>query len=759
MLRRDRWLVTSLRRICAGLLPFAAMLALSTGDASAQFVPENFFDSVPAAGAPAEVEANLLSYNATTDVISAQGRVIMRYSGYRLECDALRYVQGTGAVLCEGHVRIVDPVGTQFTADKVDVTGGMKQAFIESLTLTTIDGARITARDVQYDAELRNVLTDATYSPCGECIDAKGNRIGWKVHAASMVQDSVSNQIIIEQPRLEVLGVPIAWLPWVSLPDPSKPRQSGFQLPTVDYSNERGLVVGVPYYIAAGESTDIILRPQLMSRQGFLMAAEWEQRFDYGQMNLSASGLYQLDPGAFSGEVGDRQWRGAIQSSGHFQVAENWTAGWSATAFSDANYLKDYDIDGSDSLINELYTTYLTDDYYADLRIQQYLVMGDYTEADQDKQALAIPNLHADAYNNSEAYGQLHVTSSVLGVSRDADSIEASEYGVPYTFGYAGQKLHAMVEASWQKQFVIPSGLVVTPYLGLRADAATFDSTGSGVDASLLTATPIAAVDVRFPLISTNGVDSQLLEPVAQLVYRGSDTTLTGLTNDNAHSFVLDESNIFSYNRFSGSDRQETGLRANIGARYLATLGDGRWLELLAGESFHLAGVNAMAIGDEVNTGISTGLGDDASYIVFAARGSPSEGTVVGAKVQIDPNGPGIARAGLGGDIDLGNKYGLGVDYIYLPADTATGVLDDQHEITVRGSAPLPMDYWSAKASLSWDLGTNAWLATTGEVDYDDGFFLAGAYAGATGATHESGEGFTFGIKLQLKGPAGKSGF
>ena len=85
-----------------------------------------------------------------------------------------------------------------------------------------------------------------------------------------------------------------------------------------------------------------------------------------------------------------------------------------------------------------------------------------------------------------------------------------------------------MVEASWQKQFIVPSGLVVTPYLGLRADAATFDSTGSGVDASLLTATPIAAVDVRFPLISTNGVDSQLLEPVAQLVYRGSDTTLTG---------------------------------------------------------------------------------------------------------------------------------------------------------------------------------------------------------------------------------------
>ncbi len=164
-------------------------------------------------------------------------------------------------------------------------------------------------------------------------------------------------------------------------------------------------------------------------------------------------------------------------------------------------------------------------------------------------------------------------------------------------------------------------------------------------DQLLLNATPIAAVDVRWPMIAFNGADTHLLEPIAQLVYRGSDVTEVGVTNDNAHSFVLDDSNIFSYNRFTGTDRQETGLRANVGARYLANFDGGSWLELVGGQSFHLAGLNAMGVGDEVNTGVSTGLGEDASYVVLAARGSPGYGTVLSASLQLDPAETRVARA------------------------------------------------------------------------------------------------------------------
>jgi len=757
--RRDRGRGLRLRQLGAAVV-FAC--AGSTA-AFAQFVPEDFFATLPDPGGAARVEANTLAYDAGTDVISAQGRVIMQYAGYTLVCDSLRYAQQSGDVSCIGDVRMRSPDGTTGTADRIEVTGAMKEAFIESLTITATNGARVTARDVRYKDELQSVLTDASYSPCGDCIDDKGRRIGWQVKAATITHDAQTMTVLFEEPSLEILGVPVAWLPWLSLPDPSSPRQSGFQLPSVNFDSSYGARVTAPYLIAMGEDIDILLSPSLMSRQGFLMAAEYQQRFDYGAFTIKGSGLYQLDPGAFDG-VGNRDWRGAIQTTGEFVPVENWTVGWSYSKFTDPAYLNDYDFSSDDWAVNEVYATHLTDDFFADFRLQEFQILDDFaTDTDasiaQAQQAATFPNARGAGYFYLGNWGQVRANGSLLGVYRDEDSVETIG-GVDYVYGYEGIKTHASGELAWLDPYITGAGVVITPYVGLRVDVTDYDNgdasySGPGLpepsDELLFEATPIVAMDVRMPLIALNGDASHLFEPIAQLVYRGSDTTLVGITNDDAHSFVLDDTNLFAYDRFSGSDRQETGLRANIGGRYLATLSDDRWLEVVAGQSFHLAGTNAFASADEVNTGVSSGLESDASYLVVGVRGSPADGLTLGAKLQVDTEELEIARAGVGGDYDLGGNYSLGGDYIYLPADTDIGV-DEQHEVTVRASAPLA-DYWKGIGSLSWDVAANEWLRARGEVVYDDGYFLAGGYAQANGPTHESPDSFGVGVKFALKAP------
>jgi LPS-assembly protein len=760
-MRRDRGMGTRLRQFGAVLV--LALVAASP--ATAQFLPEGFFATLPEPGAPAKVEANVLSYDKSSDVISAQGRVLMQYEGYSIACDDLRYEQKTGNLTCIGNVQLVDPAGTKYTADSVEVTDGMKQAFLQSLTLTTTDGARITANDVQYSSALETVLNQATYTPCGECIDAKGNRIGWKVKAAKLIQNSETKTIYFEQPSLEVLGIPVAWLPWLSLPDPSSKQSNGFLLPSVNYKQVYGGRITAPYFINIGDDTQILLAPSLMSRQGFLMAAEWQQRFDYGSFTVKASGIYQLDPGAFT-ELGNREWRGAIQSSGRFQPIADWTVGWSYSAFTDAAYFDDYDFSTANWVTNEVYATHLSNDFYADVRLQEFLKLGQFgtiaaADLAQDQQAATLPNARGNGYFDLGDWGQVRANGNLLGVYRAENSAAVYPGPVPYVFGYEGTKTHASGELSWQNQIIAPGGVVVTPYLGLRADITNYDSGSIGnpvvgdpepADQFLFAATPIAAVDFRWPLFAANGLDTHLLEPIAQLVYRGSDTSMVGVTNDNAHSFVLDDTNIFSYDRFTGTDRQETGLRANVGARYLANFSGGQWLEIIGGQSFHLAGVNAFGVDDPVNTGVSSGLEDDASYVVLGARGSPFAGLTLGAKMQVDPDGPRVARAGFGGSYAIG-PYSVGSDYVYLPADAATGVPVDQHEVTVRGSTPLPLDYWRANGSVSWDIAASEWLEARGELIYDDGFFLAGGFAQANGATHETPNSITFGVQFKLKAP------
>ena len=552
---------------------------------------------------------------------------------------------------------------------------------------------------------------------------------------------------------------------WMAVPDPTQPRAQGFRTPSFDYSEAHGGRLNLPYFMPLGEDIDLLLVPSLMTRQGALMAASWTHRVELGSYTVAAAGLHQLDPSAYAGEVGERAWRGAIQSTGRFTPVEDWTTGWSYTAFTDAAFIEDYSTVVPETSANEAFATYLTTDSYLDMRLQQFLKLGNVTPEQQEEQTRAIPSVAAAHYLDLGEMGRIEFSARALGIQRGRDSVKTYN-GVPYEIAYSENKVHLMVQAAWQNQYILPAGVLATPYLGLRGDAAYVEpgapSDGSPTiltaPVSLLSATPIAALDVRWPLMAVHGGDAHLFEPIAQLVYRGSDTVLPGITNDDSQGFVFDDTNLFSYNRFSGSDRQETGLRLNIGGRYLADFADGTWLQLIGGQSYHLAGINSLGIADPTQTGNATGLGSTASYIVLGAQGAPLVGLTLGAKTQLDPNDFAVRRATAAAKLTLAD-YTFGSSYTYLPANAALGIVDDQHEATGSVSGKLPLDYWFFDASLSWDLAQNQFLAATGGITYDDGYFVAGGFGKVTGPTHSSPSSTTFGLKFALRSPAGEYAF
>ncbi len=641
------------------------------------------------------------------------------------------------------------------------MNGPLKTAFIQSLTVTTAEGARVTADDVHYGDALQTILTNAAYSPCGLCIDKQGQKIGWEVKAARMVYDHANASVTLDQPSLSLLGIPVAWLPWFWIPDPSQPRATGLRMPSIGGDGQRGVTATVPYFIPVGDDIDVILSPTLMSRQGAMLGADVKWHLgDLGEIDVSANGGYQLDPGAYAGTVGDRNWRGAIQTTGHFTPAANWTAGWSYSAFTDDQYLTDYQLTDQTTLTNEIYATRLTDDTWFDARIQSFHRLGNYTPTDDAKQALVLPKLSYDHVQDlAPGYGRLHLTGELLDVTRAADD-STSFNGVPYDFGLAGDKEHLMLEGGWENQFILPGGLAATPYLAGRVDVANYDggSLYTGPPAAppasyLFSTTPIAALDVRWPLIASDGGATHLIEPIAQLVYRGSSTTDVGITNDDAQSFVFDDTNLFSYNRFSGIDRQETGLRANLGGHYLGNFGDGSWLDLVAGESFQLAGLDAFGVTDTAQVGTATGLGSTASYFVAGARGGFQNGVTLGGKLQVDTATPAVTRAGFGVDYEPGkHQFSAGADYVFVAANPALGVVTDEHQISGHVGVPIT-DYWTVNGALAYDLAAMNWASVTAGATYDDGYLTYGASASATPTS------WGLGVQFKLNGPDGTPAF
>ncbi|SEP72326.1 LPS-assembly protein [Devosia sp. YR412] len=730
-------------------------LTLSTSAFGQGLVPQDFFSAPVDESAPIGVDADTLTFDSVTNVITASGNVVLRQSGYTLTGAELVYDRNTKDLTFVGGVTILDPSGNLAEMVDLKVTGAPRQAFLNAITLTSYDGARITADSVDYDAALQTLLEQATYAPCGDCIDDNGNRIGWSVKATRIVYNAADGSTALDNPTLELLGVPVAWLPYLWLPNLQTETVEGIRMPTYDYSEKTGHRVVVPYQAYRSKWTDVILTPTFMTRQGFLLGAEVLQRFDTGSIQLKASGIRQFDNAAFVGD-GQQDWRGAIQTSGEFVPLKDWTVGWSYSTFSDPSYLYDYRLDLAKSSINQVYTTNLTRDTYFDVRVQQFNQIGENVQwSAQAYQATAVPAVRYDHVERlAPGFGQVDVSARLLGVQRKTDHTATSN-GVPYVFGYAGNKQHASLQAGWQNQYVGAGGFVATPYLGGRADVAYYDGTSPILPGAttLWSATPIAAMDVRYPMVANDGSTVHLIEPIAQLVYRGSDTSMVGITNDDAQSFVFDDTNLFSYNRFSGNDRQETGLRLNVGGRYMANFSDNGYVELIAGQSFHLAGVNAFATADHAQTAVGGGLSNGASYAVLGAYAGLEEGIKAGGKLQVDTTNLRIARASLTGSY-AGAGYTASVDYSYLAANPAVGAIKDQHEIGASVSVPVAQ-YWSIRGNAYWDLVGNSYLQFGGGVTYDDGYLMIGADATRTGPTHSSPNSTSVTASFKIKAPAG----
>ena len=735
----------------------SALLALTLGSSAfAQgLVPTDFFSAPIDASAPTAVEADTLTFDSATNIITASGDVVLNQGGYTVSGQNLVYDRSNNALRFVGAVTVRDPSDNIAEMTDLDVTGGMKQAFVSALTITTYDGARITADSVDYDAALQTLLEKATYAPCGDCIDDAGRRVGWSVNTSRIIYNAEDGSLTLEQPTLSLLGMPVAWLPYLWLPDTSERALANVRTPRYGYGELTGHRLEVPYAAYSSRWTDVILTPTFMTRQGFLLGAEWQQRFDAGSFQIKASGLYQLDRAAFAGKVGDRDWRGAIQTSGEFKPVADWTVGWSYTAFTDAAYLGDYRLDKGKSSVTQVYATQVTEDTFIDARLQQFNRLGNVTAADQGKQGANLPVMRIEHVQDlGPGNGRVEISGRLLGVRRELDATTTVN-GVPYVYGYAGNKQHLSLQAGWQTQWIGAGGFVATPYLGGRADVAYYDGTSAlrpGAT-TLWSATPIAAMDVRFPLAASDGSTTHLIEPIGQLVYRGSNTSNVGITNDDAQSFVFDDTNLFSYNRFSGSDRQETGLRATVGGRYQANFADGGYVEVIAGQSFQVAGQNAFATPDHANTAVGAGLSATASYAVLGAYGSFTPGVKFGGKMQVDTATMQVARAGLGASFSQ-NGYGATLDYSYRVANPGQGMVSPQHEIGGEVIVPVA-EYWSIRANSYWDLAGDTWLQVGGGIVYDDGYLAIGADARRTGPTHTSPNETRLTATFRLKAPAG----
>ncbi|HZP20548.1 MAG TPA: LPS-assembly protein LptD [Bauldia sp.] len=667
---------------------------------------------------PMLVEADQLVYDYDKHTVSAVGNVKLYYSGYTLEAEKVTYIEPTHRLIAMGSVKLTDPTGIATYADHIDITDNFSDGFVQSLRVDTPDRTHFAAERAERAGGETTTFVNGVYTACEPCKDHPERPPLWQIKAKKIIINHKEKMIYFRSAALEFLGVPIAYVPYFSTVDPSVKRKTGLLAPSFGYADAVGWSITAPYYVAFAPNYDLTLTPSYYTKQGFLGEIEWRQRLSNGFYTVRVAGISQNDPAAFlkgnSGTYAQRTFRGALRTTGNFDINQYWSFGWDGTLSTDRTFTRNYSVLNNDSqyTLSYAHLTGMSDRNYLDLRAMYFQALTDDPTNplyDQQRQAAALPVFdYSRTFASPVLGGELKLTSNVANIVRKADD-PFTVPGDPTTYyhGLSGDFLRGTVQLDWQKQIIGPLGTVIKPFAYLRGDLFSVNADGAvpsnfAGDGTTGRFMPAVGAELSWPVLVAMGGMTHVFEPIAQIVVRPDEPAAGTLPNDDSQSMVFDASRLFALDKFSGYDRVEGGTRLNAGIRYTGDFGNGMTASALFGQSYQLAGKNSYAQPDVADAGKYSGLETKTSDFVGSLVFDTGLGARFFANARFDDKSFAMER----GEVAATTNFGpitASARYLYLKQDPNAGVVVPQSVVGAEASVEV-LDNWRLFGSIAYDV-------------------------------------------------------
>ncbi len=207
------------------------------------------------------VQATEVDYDYNNSRVSAVGNVQMFYNGTSVEADRVIYDQKTKRLHAEGNIRMTDADGKITYANIMDLSDDYRDGFVDSLRVDTADQTRMAATRADRSSGNYTVFENGVYTACAPCKDDPKKPPLWQVKGARIIHDQSDKMLYFENAQLEFYGVPMAYMPYFSTPDPTVKRKTGFLMPAFP-GPTRPMVMSSKFR-STGRSRPITTRPSI----------------------------------------------------------------------------------------------------------------------------------------------------------------------------------------------------------------------------------------------------------------------------------------------------------------------------------------------------------------------------------------------------------------------------------------------------------------------------------------------------------------
>lgn len=475
--------------------------------------------------------------------------------------EKIEYDLKTETIKTSGETEIVNQTGQRLTLTDSYLSKNGDNLSGNDIKMWLGDHVYIESDNIVHEGN-ETIAYKAMFTACDDC-DAYGD--AWEIKTAKIIHDMDEHMLRFFNPVLWTYNIPVFWLPFFEMPDPSVKYKTGFLMPDFGSTNNMGTQINVPLYVNFSDTHDLTFTTSYLTQENPLFQIEHRLNLDHSEYRTH---------GAFThNRAGENRWY--IFNNDLIELSEYARATVFLERASDKTFMQKYGFYDDQPYLDsgakiELFgqSSYVV----ADAHIFQELRQS--TGIHTAPSGNILPNIRG-TYQTAPIFKETYLTfdADVLGISGD---------------GTSSQRLigDARIVSPW----TLWGGNRITASLSARYDVYNFNHTEM-VDASDFSGLkdrflPSGYVEWGLPLFKPTSNWTQVIEPRARLtIMRRTDEEQFTTNNDSAGTFLSDTT-LFSDNRFAGLDLWENGTYADYGVQYSAFNTKGQMFELFLGQTY-----------------------------------------------------------------------------------------------------------------------------------------------------------------------------
>ncbi|MCQ8240986.1 LPS-assembly protein LptD [Rhizosaccharibacter radicis] len=718
------------RRLLAGGLSLVALASAATPMAWAQI-------ALPGAGAnkgaplsrnePVTFRADNVAYDSHNGIVTWTGHVEIWQNDHILRADKVTFDRNTNVAAATGNVAMVEPDGEVLFADYAELTQGLRDGVLTNMRALLASDGKLAANGARRTEGKVNDMSRAVYTACKLCAQHPERPAFWELRAYDATQDVEHKRIEYRDVYLDMLGVPVGYLPFFSTPDPSVKRQSGFLLGDISpHDKQLGTYVTLPYYYVINRQSDVTFIPLLATSTGPQLTTAYRSRLNEGSIRVTGAIAYDTNKqdgyfqnGNYIAPEDSKGVQGYVYSKFDFALNQTWRYGANINLASSADYLRDYRISGygADTLNSNAYLEGFGSGAYSRVDVQFYQGLNRGV-INQSELPFVLPRYIYSYFGEPDALG-------------GRLSLNTSDFDLYRANGTADER--GQLSLNWDRPFKSDWGQIYTLTAHLDSEvynARKLDLVPNYYAANAATsgqALPTVAVKMNWPFLRPTHNGSQLIEPIVQgIAAPNSGNSATRLLpNEDSLDYEFTDTTLFSLNRHEGVDRLDGGARINAGLHGNWTF-NGQQIDALVGESFQ----SHIQKNQVPNSGLDTHASDIVGRVMF----TPASWFDVTARARIDHNngnvhfadglvnvGPSLLHVS-GGYIYSSNSF-----YYYYSNNLRTSSPPSQFfQPTNEATLGLSSTYkqWRVSGYGRRDLANNRFVAVGADAAYTNDCFM-----------------------------------